>query len=119
MRELIALLAVGRHERHAEGAVLVREGSEASRLYLILRGELAARRAGVEIERHVAGDLVDRGPLLEALPARATLRARTDAEVLVFSGKDLRRLCLRKPRLGVRLLARLNRRLHGRVDPAA
>jgi PPM family protein phosphatase len=110
-RDLLLVLAAGRLEHWKEGQVLVREGAPVSRIYIVVSGEVSGRAGGTEVDRFAAGRMTGGRTLMEPLLARLTLTAATDAEVLRFEGSALRRLFLRRPMLGVRVLGRLNRRL--------
>ena len=110
-RDLLLVLAAGRLEHWKEGQVLVREGAPVSRIYIVVSGEVSGRAGGTEVDRFAAGRMTGGRTLMEPLLARLTLTAATDAEVLRFEGSALRRLFLRRPMLGVRVLGRLNSRL--------
>jgi len=57
------------------GRVLLRQGDEGDRAYLIVEGELAIERDGIEIRRVGRGEVVGEIALLKAVPRTATATA--------------------------------------------
>ncbi len=66
------------------GDVLIRQGEEGDRAYLVAAGELAVERDGEEVARVTPGEIVGEIALLHAVPRTATVRAVGPARVLAI-----------------------------------
>ena len=66
------------------GAVLLREGDDGDRAYLVETGELVADKGGREIGRVHPGAIVGEIALLHDAPRMATVRAVTDSRLLMI-----------------------------------
>ena len=66
------------------GEVLIRQGEEGDRAYVVAAGELAVERDGEEVARVAPGGIVGEIALLHAVPRTATVRAVGPARLLAI-----------------------------------
>jgi len=66
------------------GDVIIREGDEGDRFYLLVEGEAVVESKGREIVRRHLGDYFGEIALLRNVPRTATVRAVTDVEMLTL-----------------------------------
>src|SRR5262249_39540905 len=66
------------------GAVLLRQGDEGDRAYLLVEGELVAEKDGVEIGRIRPGGVAGEIALLRSAPRMATVRTVTPVRMLAI-----------------------------------
>jgi CRP/FNR family cyclic AMP-dependent transcriptional regulator len=109
--QLASIAGCGQHVEVPAGAMLLREGEAADRLFLIRRGAVALEvhspgRGPLVIETLHAGDSVGLSWLFA--PYRWQLDARTlePCELVVFDGACLRSRCEEDHELGYRLMTR-------------
>jgi signal transduction histidine kinase len=98
--DALGTLATGSRPLHvAAGDIVMREGSEGDGLYLLLDGELeVSRRSGDEeivLGVQGPGEFFGELSLLENVPRTATLRARTDCELIVVTPRAFEELLAR------------------------
>ena len=72
----------------AAGDVLLREGEQGDRAYVIERGSVRVSLEGREIGRLGPGDLVGEIALLRSVPRTATVVAETDLRVLALDRSE-------------------------------
>jgi serine/threonine protein kinase len=94
------------------GHILFREGEASSYLGLLLEGDLAVTKRGVdgqEQQLELLGPGMPFGEmsLLDAAPRSATLTALGACQIAVLSRRHFRRLCRERPELSVKLLLAL------------
>jgi predicted MFS family arabinose efflux permease len=70
------------------GEVLIRQGDEGDRAYLVAAGELAVERDGEEVARVAPGAVVGEIALLHVVPRTATVRAVGPARLLAIDGDE-------------------------------
>jgi len=70
------------------GDVLIRQGEEGDRAYLVVAGELAVEKDGEEVARVGPGAVVGEIALLHVVPRTATVRAVGAARVLAIDGDE-------------------------------
>jgi CRP/FNR family transcriptional regulator, cyclic AMP receptor protein len=90
-----ALLGLGRRRRFAAGTTIVHEHDDSSSVLVILAGEVATSTLGDEGREIILGirgpgDLVGELAALRGEPRSATLKARSDVEVLAVPAADFR-----------------------------
>jgi signal transduction histidine kinase len=106
--DALGTLATGSRPLHvATGDIVMREGSEGDGLYLLLDGELeVSRRSGDEeivLGVQGPGEFFGELSLLENVPRTATLRARTDCELIVVTPRAFEELLARHPAVSLSL----------------
>ncbi len=72
--------------RHAAGAVVSQEGDPGDRMYILVAGETDASVAGRHLRTQGPGSEFGEIALLRDVPRTATVRARTDVELLALRG---------------------------------
>gem|GEM_PF-590565 len=77
-----------REERTAAGTVVIREGEEGNRFYLIRDGTLDVSRQGVPVGRLGPGEYFGEIALLTHEPRTATVTAQTDSCLLALTQED-------------------------------
>lgn len=104
------------------GDVIIREGDDGDCLYILTKGKVAISRktmAGDELalanlnsEQNVFfGEM----SLITSEKRSATIRAESECETVVLSGKKFTELCQKEPLFGYRVLLVLCRRMIGNV----
>jgi MFS family permease len=66
------------------GEVLIREGEEGDRFYVIVEGDVAASRGGAHLADRHAGDYIGEIALMRDVPRTATVTALTDLRLLAL-----------------------------------
>ncbi len=100
----------------AAGEVIFRQGDVGRDVFILQAGQVSiAQKIGIE-ERPLAvlekGDFFGEMALLEEYPERsATAIAVTDVEALCLSGTDFEELVRNKPRVALRMMAKLSERV--------
>ena len=96
------------------GTVLIRQGEHAPALVLVASGRLdvKADRAGSPVALGVVGpgEHIGEAPLLSRMPARASVVAATEAELLLLSPRDFYEIAGANPGLWAALKASADRR---------
>lgn len=103
------------------GDRIVREGERDDTIYVLLKGlaeVVRGRPDGRAIKSFGAGDMFGEIDFLIAAPRLASVVARTPCEVLVLSGRSLRRFLEDEPPAAARLLLNLSRILAARLAQA-
>jgi len=105
------------YRRIAAGTILLRQGGESDRAYVIRRGEVEVRKAQSNGQEAVIaqlgpGDWVGEMGLLLNLPRSASVVAVTDLEVEPLTRENLEHLIGAHPEEALRLLRQLATRLH-------
>lgn len=110
---LEAVAARLRPERYEQGAVVFRRGDPADALYLVQAGQVDVLAGGTEepVASLGPGGFFGEVGLVLGEPRSATLRAATDAELLVLDRADLDALLAKHPTVGLELSRELSRRL--------
>lgn len=93
--------------RVGAGEVVVEEGAPGEELYVVLEGELAVSRQGVELATLSSGDHFGEIALVLDSPRQATVRAVSGARLLVLKRDTLDELISRRPDIGALVLSRL------------
>ena len=97
---------------------VIGEGERLASVIIVLQGELALRRGGVEIGRAGPGDELGATSLARPRVARASLVALRRSRLLRLSGEQFETLARARPRLGLALMQRLALRIGDELDEA-
>lgn len=101
------------HPAHyAHGSLILRRGSSAEALYLIVNGQVAIERYGLTLATLSEGDFFGEMGLLAEHVQYADVRALTPTDVLALSGADVRRLIAQRPDLEAQMRAGTAHRLY-------
>jgi CRP-like cAMP-binding protein len=111
-REIDDLLKITITKRLRAGEILFRKGAEGSQAYAVMSGRLkvtASGEDGKEIVLRILdpGEVVGDIALLDSGPRSATVSAIEAAELLVLQRRDFLPFLERRPKVAVKLLARL------------
>ena len=93
------------------GSVLTRQGSAGGLAYVIAAGHAEVTRNGRRLATLGPGAVVGELSLIDGEPRSATVRARTDLEVLEIDRRDLDKLLRKMPSVRRKLLESLATRL--------
>jgi len=93
------------------GEELVKEGAVGRVFYIVVEGQAKIVRRGRTIQRVGPGDSFGEMAILTTAPRSASVVAETPMEVLTLSGPHLQGILLDQPKIAVRLLDTLARRL--------
>lgn len=113
---LMALASRAIERRLAKGEILFVAGSEAVGLYVVVSGELRAFRENADGREQVihvehAGSTIAEVPVFDDGPYPSTVAADVDSVVLFLDKRDVRRLILEHPSIGIAALKVLAARL--------
>jgi phosphoserine phosphatase RsbU/P len=121
-----SLLAVAEHSRLATfkaGTVIMRQGEPGGFAYLILDGEAGVfvETPAEEIEMSTLGRHQTIGELgaFTHMPRTATVKARTDLELLRINRENLMSIVATEPSIAVAIIGELGQRLHSMNTPLA
>jgi CRP-like cAMP-binding protein len=103
-------------QRFPAGAVIFRQGEPGRDVFIIQSGQVVITHRGSGKDRRLAllekGDFFGEMALLEEYPERsASALALSDVEALQLSGSDFEDLVKSKPRVALRMMAKLSERL--------
>ncbi|MGD9933989.1 MAG: ATP-binding cassette domain-containing protein [Dehalococcoidia bacterium] len=115
--ELRALASRVRLSEAPEGETIVREGDEADRMYIVLEGQLAVLRAGVDgqvSELAVLGEanIFGEMALVTGEPRNASVVSRTPVRLGAVSREDFERMLSQRPALDDEVRRIVAARLH-------
>lgn len=99
--------AVARHAQVVDVAVgidLVIEGEAGDALFVVLEGDVAVQRGGVEIDRSGPGSYFGELAVLDGQPRSATVTALTDVKVAVIGIRMFRTMLREFPDLAEQML---------------
>jgi len=116
MRELLRLANISHLTTVDADVDVQRRGEPVPAYSRVLSGALRVLRSGTEPGRLRPGDSFGLAGLLRDVPARDTIEAVSECQLLRVTGKDLARLARARPRLGQKVYARLAQELAGRSD---
>ena len=86
------MIATGRREHLAAGAVLVQEGQPLDAMYIVLQGQFhvsIAAAGGIELARLLAGEVIGEISFVDSRPPSATVTALDNALVLAVPRQQL------------------------------
>lgn len=102
------------------GALIASEGEPCRGLYVVMSGSVrifktspSGREQVLAVEK--AGSSIAELPVLDGGNYPASLMAATDAELLFLSKEDFQALCLQNPKVALKVLRVVGRRLRGLV----
>lgn len=116
MPQVSELLASLEMIKGAPDEVIIREGEAGDSLYIVLEGELAIERGGVELARISAGTHFGEMSLFNQRPRSASVRALTYTRLFVMHRDTFVELVKSKKELGVKLLWNIGSVLSERLD---
>ncbi|HEY7061037.1 MAG TPA: cyclic nucleotide-binding domain-containing protein [Chloroflexota bacterium] len=107
------LLDAARHERYARGAVVLREGDASRDLYYVLEGQLAVEGSALggqvlPLAEVGSGEYFGEMALLTGAPRTATVRAESEARLLVLPAALLREALAAQPLFAAALRQRVD-----------
>ena len=102
---------------YPEGATVVEEGTTGSKFYVILDGRAKVVRKGRTVDRLSPGDFFGEISLLDGGPRAASVVAESPLRVLTLRGQDFVRMLSSQPRLALRVVRELGRRLRESEHP--
>lgn len=103
-KEQTAILAVASTRTYPGGREIVVEGKPGDELFIVVRGQVAVEKGGVEIAELKSGGHFGEMGLIDNAPRSATVRATEPTRVMVVGRSDLINLMRREPVLAVKLL---------------
>ncbi len=119
-RKLIEFIAgCGRNVAFKEGDVILKEGGDADKFYIIRHGRVAiyiAKPSSITIQTIREGDILGWSWLVPPHKYRFSARAVEDTRAVALDGKCLRAKCEENHELGYNLLKRLVNVLTARLE---
>lgn len=109
----------GRNAAFKEGDIILKEGEDADRFYIIRQGTVAiyiAKPSSITIQTIKEGDILGWSWLIPPHKYRFSARAVEDTRAVALDGKCLRGKCEENAKLGYNLLKRLVNVLSGRLE---
>ncbi len=103
-KEQMSVLGIARERSASPDDEIVSEGGNDTDLYLILSGKLRVEKTGIEIAELLPGRHFGEMSLLESRPRSATVRAVTQARMLVIAQPDMLALMRQDPIIAVKIL---------------
>ena len=122
-QELVALFAFADRQAFQTGDLIVREGSPSDCLYILVSGVLEVVRMSegnpvVLATLTKSGSFFGEMSLVDTLPRSADIRAKTHAEIVAFSKRDLTSFYVQLPRVQVTMILNIARNLSLRLRDA-
>ncbi len=117
-KELIQVLSIVRTERAAEGEMIIEEGTEGDRLFVMLRGKADVLKGGVVVAGMGSGQHFGEMALIDNAPRSATVRASRSSTLLSIDRDNFYGLMRKDPVLAVKLLWSFLQVLTGRLRVA-
>ena len=122
-QELAALFAFADRQAYQTGDLIVREGSPSDCLYILVSGVLEVVRMSegnpvVLATLTKAGSFFGEMSLVETMPRSADIRAKTHAEIVAFSKRDLTSFFVQLPRAQMTMILNIARNLSLRLRDA-
>ena len=122
-QELAALFAFADRQAYQTGDLIVREGSPSDCLYILVSGVLEVVRMSegnpvVLATLTKSGSFFGEMSLVDTLPRSADIRAKTHAEIVAFSKRDLTSFFVQLPRVQVTMILNIARTLSLRLRDA-
>jgi CRP-like cAMP-binding protein len=110
-KELGEIADIVKEVEYSPRDYLIHEGETGREAMIILAGKATVRRGGRKLTEVLTGSVVGEMSLLTDLPRSATVRADTFVSALVMNAKQFSRLIDEHPRVGVKILRTVARRL--------
>jgi CRP-like cAMP-binding protein len=113
--------AVSREVNFAKGSVIFREGDPATKMYLVVKGNVSVEicAPGVGCRRIMTvgdGELLGWSPVLEQSQLTATARALAPTSAIEINASQILAICEHDPRFGFELMRRAARALAKRLN---
>jgi CRP/FNR family cyclic AMP-dependent transcriptional regulator len=121
--ELDSLLALGEHRDHAEGEIIVEEGTESDCLFVLQQGAVQVERKAQGQRITLAtldepGDFFGEMSLIDILPRSADIRAVEATQIVAFPKKQLSGFFTQSPRVQMTMILNISRNLSLRLRDA-
>jgi len=97
--------------QYDSGSLIVNEGEEGDEFYLILKGSVDVRKENQKLAELTVGQFFGEMALLDRECRSADVVAASPTECMVLSGNVLHSLIIEHPKLALKMLAELTRRL--------
>ena len=110
-RELTAIGRACRETSCPSGREIVREGSPAHQLYVIVSGQAMARRDGRRTAMLGPGRCFGELAIVDRAPSPSTIVADSDVSLLVLARRQFKAVLDQVPAVGAKLVVALARRL--------
>ena len=111
-RELDLIVRQADHLRYPARYRVVREGTPGEEVWMVIEGELAVNRGGVEVATLGPGDYFGELAVLDPAPRDASVVATTPVELMVIGRRRFWTAVEGSPSLMRKLMVGLARRLH-------
>ncbi|MCA9688850.1 MAG: cyclic nucleotide-binding domain-containing protein [Nannocystaceae bacterium] len=118
MKQLVLALNRFRAVDYPAGAAIISEGEDSASLYVVVQGNVAVLRNGVQIARLGSGSHFGEMALLNRRPRSATVKAEGDVRLLVQERAEFIDLVQADPSIGLKFLWALSQSLSRRLDDA-
>jgi CRP-like cAMP-binding protein len=109
--QIQSIAAVAQENFFQPDQIIVTQGTPGQAFYLILSGRVEILRDGTSLGAFGAGDFFGEMSLLDQAPRSATIRALEPTNCLMLSSWDFKSLLEQHPRIAIKLLEVLSRRL--------
>src|SRR5438874_4778026 len=103
-KELLGILGVARGRQFQAGQTIIREGEAGDELFIIFRGKVEVRKAGMAIATLRAGGHFGEMGLVDQAPRSATVAAGEETSAISIDRENLLKLMRRDSLLAVKLL---------------
>jgi CRP/FNR family transcriptional regulator, cyclic AMP receptor protein len=110
-QDLEAVERISREAEFTPGEELIAEGTPGREFFVLLEGEAAVSRAGVEINHLGPGDFFGEIALLSDRPTSASVTTSAPARVLLIAPRDFRQLLENLPLMQMKVIQALADRL--------
>jgi serine/threonine protein phosphatase PrpC len=118
MAELVRVLVCFSVRKFSPGDEIIREGTTADRMYVIVGGEVEVTRRGKKIAELLVGQHFGEMALLDHRPRTATVKAVSATRTLELSRENFNDLMVKDPTLGAKILYKLAQILSVRLEDA-
>jgi CRP-like cAMP-binding protein len=104
-----------------EGELLFKEGEDADKFYLVIKGKVAVEshspdKGAVRIQTIEDGEMLGWSWLVAPYQYRFGAKVVTQTELIVINGKQLRVQCEKEPVLGYEMMKRMVRAIAARLE---
>lgn len=106
------LAEIGKRRTYQAEEVIVREGTTATALYIVLSGHARVERNGTKVAEVGAGDFFGELALIEEHPRTATVTATEPTDCLLFPAWEFTSLLGEHPEIAVPIMRELIARSH-------
>ncbi len=117
-REQLHILQIMQVVKFPAGEVVIREGEDGDRFFIVLKGAFLVTRKGAPIRPLGPGEHFGEMALIRNRPRVATVAAQQPGELLAIGRTDFYAILQKKPRLAVKILWAFARTLASRLEDA-